>query len=698
MKKRVIPGLLALCLVIFSLPVTAWGAEAFPEEELEKPQAEVKIPISTVRKRCAGGTDYLDKYGVTRKKLVAELSAHEKDSYYLGTPQRGGDWQSPKGDASYNGSPGMNCAGFVAYVLRKSGLDAAAAIRDIRKSPSAGRWNSSRPYNELSKASNYLSWVEYGKLKAHVYESQSAMLKDGKCEKGDLVLRFWTDKFTGNDYDNHMMVFWGNSSGENKVWQNAAGRNHIGPMIDSPASAYVLIKFAPDAPAPTPTPTPAPTPAPEPFAGFTDVRAEDWFAQPVQYVKEKGYMQGVTETTFCPENTVTRVQLVQVMYNMEGKPSLPEGAEPLPFLDMEGHWAKDAVSWAYTAGVSEGVEENAFGPERALSREQAAVLLRRLKALKEGGTPSLNLNCLNSFTDRGSVSPWAEEGVAWAAQEGVLSGKGGGLLDPQGRCTRAELAQLILNYCEPKKAELPVRGGVYGAVRDASGGVLPGASVILSGQDGARRTALTNSRGEYGVYGLDPGVYRASASRNGYGEAGPVEIFIGQDGIALQQDFTLEDAMQAKLAALREKFPHGKYWNHRGAASSWETVTSSPCSHWTGASWCNTYTGKSSQVFLSGQRAIQCLGFAAMISDQLFGRDAPARTFQDFNKLRVGDHIRLTAVVHSMIVIEKGADYVKVVEVNRDFNSCKIEWDRKLTKKELERYGSAVRYVTRYPN
>ena len=80
--------------------------------------------------------------------LLEELSAHEKDNYYLGTPQKSGDWQSPKGDPSYNGSIGMNCAGFVSYVLRKCGLDAAAAIRDIRKSPSAGRWDSSRPYNE----------------------------------------------------------------------------------------------------------------------------------------------------------------------------------------------------------------------------------------------------------------------------------------------------------------------------------------------------------------------------------------------------------------------------------------------------------------------------------------------------------------------------------------------------------------------
>ncbi len=685
MKKRLLSGLLALCLLAFCLPVTGQGAEASLEEGVEKPGVDVKIPIETVRARCAGGTDYLDKYGVTREMLLAELSAHEKDNYYLGTPQKSGDWQSPKGDPSYNGSIGMNCAGFVSYVLRKCGLDAAAAIRDIRKSPSAGRWNSSRPYNELAKASNYLSWIQYGKLVAHVYESQSAMLKDGKCEKGDLVLRFWTDKFTGNDYDNHMMIFWGDSPGENKVWQNAEGRNHIGPMVNTPASAYILIKFAPK------------VPEPEPFAGFTDVREEDWFAQPVLFVKENGYMRGETETAFRPQNTVTRAQLVQVLYNMEGKPALPEGAEPLPFTDMEGHWALEAVSWAYAEGVSEGIGDDAFDPEGTLTREQAAVLFSRFKAYKEG-LPSLNLNWLNSFIDRASISSWAEEGIAWAVQEGVLSGRGGAVLDPQGRCIRAELAQLIQNYYEPRETELPVRGGVYGTVQEDSGKVLPGAVVTLTGESGARRTARTDSRGEYGIYGLDPGVYQASAAKDGYVEAGPVEIYIGQDGAALQQDFTLEDALLAKLAALRQKFPHGKYWNHKGVPASWEAVTSTPCSHWTGAGWCNSYTGKSGQVFVSNQPAIQCLGFASMISDQLFGKDAPVRTFQDFDKLRVGDHIRLTYAVHSMIVIEKGPDYVKVVEVNRDFSSCKIEWDRRIEKKDLEKFGSTVRYVTRYPD
>lgn len=439
--------------------------------------------------------------------------------------------------------------------------------------------------------------------------------------------------------------------------------------------------------------------APAPYAGFTDVSEGDWFAQQVLYVKENGYMQGVSETEFCPRSTVTRGQLVQVLYNMAGNPPLEEDSPP-PFFDTQGHWAQDAAAWAYQAGISDGLGANAFGPENTLTREQAAVLFMRYKAALEleGEAPSPNLNYLNGFIDRPRVSPWADTGVAWAAQAGLLSGKGGGVLDPQGSCTRAELAQLIQNYFLPKEVGEPVRGGLYGLVRDAGGSPLPGAQVTLIKEDGARRTTVTDSQGGYGVYSLAPGIYRAVAAKDGYVQPAPVEVCIGLGGAAIRQDLSLEDALQAKLAALRQKFPHGKYWNHRGAAAAWDAVTSLPCSHGTGRYWCNTYTGKTAQVFLSGQKAVQCLGFASLISDQLFGKDAPVRTFRGFDKLRVGDHIRLTYVVHSMVVVEKGPDYVKVVEVNQDFNTCRIQWDRKVSKKTLDSYGGGVVYVTRYPN
>ena len=80
-------------------------------------------PFNTVKSEVEGGTNYMTSVGVTRQAIVRELEAHEDDNYYLGTPYAGGDAQSPNGDASYNsGTVGMNCAGFISYVLRKAGL------------------------------------------------------------------------------------------------------------------------------------------------------------------------------------------------------------------------------------------------------------------------------------------------------------------------------------------------------------------------------------------------------------------------------------------------------------------------------------------------------------------------------------------------------------------------------------------------
>lgn len=431
-EKKLMAVGLALCAALCLLPVRAMA-----EGGLQGSQGaglRVKIPLHEIQARCAGGTDYLDKFGVTRKMLVEELSAHEHDKYYLGTPYIGGDWQSPLGDTAYNGKAGMNCAGFASYVLRKCGLDAAAVTNTIRESPTAVSWGSALPHQYLSGASNYLSLVQYGRLVAHVYETKAAMLAGGLCEKGDLVLRFWTDRFSGNDMDNHLMIYWGNTPHENRVWQSAEGGNSIGAIDDTPASAFVLIKFAPENPLPT-------------FAGFTDVSAGDWFSGPVAFVQEKGYMQGVAKGKFDPYGTVTRGQLVQVIYNIAGQPD-GYGAG-LPFTDVQGHWSAPAVAWAYGAGIADGVGEGLFSPDSPVTREQAAVLFMRYTAYLSGLEGSADTTCLEGFTDGGQVSPWAQEGVSWAIGYGLLSGKGGGILDPQGQCTRAQAAQLVKNYFQP---------------------------------------------------------------------------------------------------------------------------------------------------------------------------------------------------------------------------------------------------------
>ena len=98
--------------------------------------------------------------GVTRQAIVRELEAHEDDNYYLGTKYVGGDAQSPNGDASYNsGTVGMNCAGFISYVLRKAGLDAETTMEIMHRTP-VNQYGSGLPYDWLAGASNYKNLIE----------------------------------------------------------------------------------------------------------------------------------------------------------------------------------------------------------------------------------------------------------------------------------------------------------------------------------------------------------------------------------------------------------------------------------------------------------------------------------------------------------------------------------------------------------
>lgn len=165
----------------------------------------------------------------------------------------------------------------------------------------------------------------------------------------------------------------------------------------------------------------------------------------------------------------------------------------------------------------------------------------------------------------------------------------------------------------------------------------------------------------------------------------------------------LEASLQERFASLQKQLPEGMYWNHMGIEGiGWgeETprqVTDIPCDHALyGEAYCNFFSGKTQELF--PQAAMdECLGFAALLSDEAFGPDAPIHEYFDPSLLRVGDHIRLRSGAHSMTVIEMDAAGVTVAEVNADFVSCAISWSRVLSWEEL--YGLAwdSRCLSRYP-
>ncbi len=435
MMKKAASLLLALLLLAGGLPARAMEgcSSCCDSQEVHFSQ---RIPTGEVQKRLAGGTDYLDKYGVTREKVVKELSAHEHDNYYLNTPFVGGDWQSPRGDTSYNGAPGTNCAGFVAYVLRKCGLNVRAALKTMQSSSRFTRWGSGMPYDGLSSASNYMSLAEKGKLKAYAYESKKALLAGGKCEKGDVILRFWTDEWGGYDEDNHLMIFWGDKPNEDKVWQNASGRLHVGEMWDGDDSSFVVIKFAPSIPT---------------VAGFQDVREKDWFAPAVKYVKETGLMNGTAKDKFEPKSPVRRGQLITILWAVSGR---PETAAPQTFSDVgKSQYYSTAIDWAVEAGIAGGKGDGTFGPDENVSRQDLAVILYGYCRYR-GGIVSSRAD-LTGYKDVGQVSEYAAEAMSWANACGLINGTGPDTLSPSAGADRGQMAFILMRFCEKLKRELP---------------------------------------------------------------------------------------------------------------------------------------------------------------------------------------------------------------------------------------------------
>lgn len=185
-------------------------------------------------------------------------------------------------------------------------------------------------------------------------------------------------------------------------------------------------------------------------------------------------------------------------------------------------------------------------------------------------------------------------------------------------------------------------------------------------------------------------------------ESAPEESYQGAVDFAFSyyeepQPITEEEAA-ATLESLRDTFPEGAYWNHVGV-EDWDefTVTDSPCQHdlyWD--AYCNTYTGGIQELFPQFEPMEQCLGFAALLSDLVFGEDAPVSTFTDYTQLRVGDNIRLELTEHSMVVLTVDGEGITVVECNSDYEHCRISWDRFLSWDDLAATSYEMECITRY--
>ena len=172
---------------------------------------------------------------------------------------------------------------------------------------------------------------------------------------------------------------------------------------------------------------------------YADADAGAWYHEAIDFAVGGGYMNGVADDRVDPAGTLTRAMLVTILYRMSG-----ETGGTHPFTDVPANeWYADAVAWAYTSGVVNGTSATRFSPEAPVTREQtAAMLYRYAKYMGQGITASGNLSV---FRDADQISEYAKVPMRWAVGMHILNGKENATLDPTGTATRAEIAQILLN-------------------------------------------------------------------------------------------------------------------------------------------------------------------------------------------------------------------------------------------------------------
>ena len=192
---------------------------------------------------------------------------------------------------------------------------------------------------------------------------------------------------------------------------------------------------------------------------FTDISEKDWFYGDVMFVYENGLMLGTSKTLFSPHGTVMRGMMATILWRMEGSP-VPKGKNS--FTDVEaGKWYADAITWTAENGIFAGYGKDKFGPDDPITREQLAAIFYRYADYK--GYDLTVKGDLDKFKDADKITDYAKTAMQWAVGSGLVKGKSGNLLDPQGTATRAEIAAMLHRFIEKcKLVQGKAPGGLMG--------------------------------------------------------------------------------------------------------------------------------------------------------------------------------------------------------------------------------------------
>lgn len=180
---------------------------------------------------------------------------------------------------------------------------------------------------------------------------------------------------------------------------------------------------------------------------FADVNAGDWFYRDVLFSYEKGLMSGMDAAAFAPYANTTRAQIAVIFYRMEGSPAVEGENSFTDVVRGSGTaWFYDAVTWAQQNGIMGGYDNSSFAPNDPITREQLAAIFYRYAQYKGYDTTQGGM-AIREFGDYESISDYAMSAMAWAVNTGLVKGDSN-LLYPKGTATRAEIAAMLHRFVE----------------------------------------------------------------------------------------------------------------------------------------------------------------------------------------------------------------------------------------------------------
>ena len=185
-------------------------------------------------------------------------------------------------------------------------------------------------------------------------------------------------------------------------------------------------------------------PADCPSRAFSDLDTGKWYHRFVDYAIANGLLGGTGGDTFSPEGTLTRAQVITVLWRLEGE---PQAANAISFTDVsDGQWYTDVIRWAVREGIMGGYDDGSFGPNNPIKWQELAAILYRYAGYK--GYDVTAKGDPTSFTDPAKIGSWAYEAVQWACGAALLETEGCGMIDPAGNTKRCEFAAAITRFME----------------------------------------------------------------------------------------------------------------------------------------------------------------------------------------------------------------------------------------------------------